>query len=156
MATHTPISEQEVLDAQAAWGASVVAVGDAPTWQESHALATELVEQLYVTDGSLLFRPTLAQEAPFRHTAQAAISYFVGRSTLHTEDGGFALAPWRAVRFDNAGVVTHGATAQAMGDYYFTRPDGTELRVQYSFVYIRDANGKLRIQLHHSALPYSD
>ena len=150
------ITRQEVEAAQRAWGDAVVAVGAAPTWEESHALAQDLVQRLYVTDGSLLFRPTLAVEAPFRHTASGSVSYFVGRSSEHEEDKGFALAPWTAVRFENAGVVSHGHTAQSMGDYYFTRPDGTELRVQYSFGYIRDESGNLRIQLHHSALPYGD
>ena len=43
----------------------------------------------------------------------------------------------------------------AMGNYFFTKPDGTEAKVEYSFGYTMDAPGHLRIVLHHSSLPYS-
>ena len=156
MSSQPAITKQEVLQAQEAWGAAVVGIGAATKPEDAHRLAEELVHALYVTDGTLLFRPTLAQVTPFRRTAECAVSYFVGGSSQHEEDHGFALAPWSSVRFDNAGVVSLGQTAQAMGDYYFGKPDGTELKVQYSFVYVRAPSGALRIQLHHSALPYSD
>jgi hypothetical protein len=42
-----------------------------------------------------------------------------------------------------------------MGNYFFTRPDGNELKVEFSFGYILDSTGELRIQLHHSSLPAS-
>ena len=79
----------------------------------------------------------------------------MGRDARHPEDGGFALEPWAGVRFENAGVVTHDTIALAMGNYFFKRGDGSELKVEYSFAYVRDAQGGLKIQLHHSALPYA-
>lgn len=41
-----------------------------------------------------------------------------------------------------------------MGEYFFTTTDGEDVKVEYSFGYIRDANGDLKINLHHSSLPY--
>lgn len=149
------ITRLEVEQAQASWGRAVVSVGEARSWEESHALAVTLVETHYqVSDGSLLFCPTRASEQPFRATVPDAVSYFVGGDEAHAEDGGFALEPWRAVRFENTGVVCHGEIAMAMGHYFFTGVDGSETKVEYSFVYVRDADGALRIQLHHSAVPF--
>tara|TARA_B100000768_G_C10947088_1_gene236083 strand:- start:353 stop:493 length:141 start_codon:yes stop_codon:yes gene_type:complete len=43
----------------------------------------------------------------------------------------------------------------AMGNYYFTGPDGTETKVEFTFDYVMDDEGNLKINLHHSSLPYS-
>jgi len=43
----------------------------------------------------------------------------------------------------------------AMGNYFFTKNDGSVTKVEYTFGYVRDNNGKLRINLHHSSLPFS-
>jgi hypothetical protein len=150
------ISQQEIEDAQAAWAAGVVAVGAALTWSEAHARARELVRTRYlVDDGTLLFAPTKASITPFRHALADAVSYFVGRDPNHPEDQGFALEPWCKIRFENAGVVCREAVGIAMGHYFFERADGSILQATYSFVYVRDAAGQLKIQLHHSSLPYA-
>jgi hypothetical protein len=150
------IEEQEVRAAQAAWAHGVVEVGAAPSWEASRERAEHLVRGLYrIEDGSLLFGPTKARETQFRHTLKDAVSYFVGRDADHPEDGGFALEPWTAVRFDNAGIVIRGEVALAMGNYHFVRADGSELTAEFSFAYVRGDDGELRIQLHHSALPYA-
>ena len=43
----------------------------------------------------------------------------------------------------------------AMGNYFFTDPDGVEVMVEYTFGYMLDDAGELRIVLHHSSLPYA-
>ena len=57
------------------------------------------------------------------------------------------------MRFENSDVIIDGNTALAMGNYFFTAPDGAEVKVEYTFGYILDDDGKLRIQLHHSSMP---
>ena len=42
-----------------------------------------------------------------------------------------------------------------MGNYFFTTSDGEEVKVEFSFGYIVDSSGELRIQLHHSSMPAS-
>ncbi|MEC7922190.1 MAG: hypothetical protein VX496_02205 [Planctomycetota bacterium] len=149
------IESAEIEKAQESWGRAVVGVGAAPSWEESHALAVQLVQEHYLTEGgTLLFCPTKAADVQFRSSVKDAVSYFVGRDPDHAEDKGFALEPWASVRFENAGIVARGDVGIAMGNYFFGQADGTELKVEYSFVYIRSADGGLRIQLHHSALPY--
>ncbi len=149
------IEAHEVEAAQASWGQGVVEVGACGTWEEAHAKATALVSSHYqVEDGNLLFCPTKASEQEFRRTLQGAVSYFVGNNPHFDEDRGFALEPWTSVRFSNAGIVCQGETGIAMGNYFFGRADGSELKADFSFVYLRGADGSLKIQLHHSALPY--
>ena len=151
------IESEEIEKAQDSWGRAVVGVGAAASWEESHALAVQLVQEHYLTEGgTLLFCPTKAAAVQFRSSVKDAVSYFVGRDPDQPEDKGFALEPWTSVRFENAGIVARGDVGIAMGNYFFGRADGTELKVEYSFVYIRGADGGLRIQLHHSALPYQN
>ena len=59
---------------------------------------------------------------------------------------------WEA--WENEGILINGDQALSMGNYYFTGPDGKETKVEYSFGYALDDDGKLRINLHHSSLPY--
>ena len=42
-----------------------------------------------------------------------------------------------------------------MGNYFFTDQRGVETKVEYTFGYIQDEEGRLRIQLHHSSIPAS-
>ncbi len=147
------ITAQDIEEAQASWGSAVVAVGEAPSQDQAHARAVQLVNKHYLfEDDTLLFCPTKASEQQFRKSLEEAVSYFVGHGL--TEDSGFALEPWSSVRFDNAGIVCRGEVGIAMGNYFFSRADGSELKAEYSFVYVRDSAGQIKIQLHHSALPY--
>jgi hypothetical protein len=79
----------------------------------------------------------------------------VGGNGKYPEDHGFALQPWTKVRFANSGMILREGSALAMGNYFFTDTNGDEVKVEYSFGYIRDDRGALRINLHHSSLPYS-
>lgn len=149
------ITKDRILAAQDSWGSSVVHVGEAGTWQEARDRAEALVKAHYVLDGSLLFAPTKARVTQFRPTLDAALSYFVGRNDSFAEDGGFALEPWTSVRFENTGIVLREDCGIAMGNYFFGKADGSELKVEYSFVYVEDEAGDVKVQLHHSALPYA-
>lgn len=45
--------------------------------------------------------------------------------------------------------------AIAMGNYYFTPKDGNgDVKVEYTFAYVKDKSGKIRIASHQSSLPY--
>ncbi|MEM1057093.1 MAG: phosphoribosyl-AMP cyclohydrolase [Bacteroidota bacterium] len=153
-----PITAAEVEAAQQAWGEGIVAIGQVFTdGGDFSARAQEHIAMHYAyTDGqTVLFKPTLAAEDQFRGDADEALSYFVG--TEGTEDGGFAIAPYTDVRWENEGTVIDedGDMAVAMGNYFFTGTDGSETKVEYSFGYVKDAEGNLKIALHHSSLPFS-
>ena len=154
---HNPVMIEihEIKAAQETWGKAVVGVGAASSREEARSLAVKLVEELYAIDGGeLLFCPTKASVNQFRASLKDVVSYFIGGDPDHEEDSGFALEPWSSVRFENAGIIEREDVGIAMGNYFFGRADGSELKVEYSFVYVRGASGSLEIQLHHSALPY--
>ena len=125
------------------------------------AAATKAAGELYGYGRSnVLFKPTKAVEAQFRPTAADAMSYFVGHKAVtdgHREDAGFAInggKGWADVVFDNHQMDVNGNTAIAMGNYYFTScADGSKTKVEYTFGYKKNADGKVRIFLHHSSVP---
>ncbi|MEM6910906.1 MAG: hypothetical protein AAF555_04920 [Verrucomicrobiota bacterium] len=148
------ITAEDVKAAQKMWGDAVVAIGaageDAPKVAEEAATAAYAFEL-----GAIQFKPTLAAETPFRPDLEGALSYFVSGNDSYAEDKGFALKPWSNVRFDNHTVSMQGNIAIAMGHYYFTGPDGTETKVEYSKGYVKMEDGRVLIFLQDSSLPYS-
>lgn len=150
----TPITTEEVEAAQRAWGNGIVAISAAhKNGEDYRAAAAKHLDTLYNYDnGMVLFKPTLAAEDQFRGTYDEALSYFV--TGMRAEDGGFAIKGWTNVRFENEGIVTDDDNAMAMGNYYFTGPDGSVTKVEYTFGYTRDAEGNLRINTHHSSMPF--
>ena len=151
------ITAEEIADAQKVWGDGIVAIGKAFTDKKDYIKAAENhLDVLYAFEvGDVLFSPTKAAECQFRLTREAALSYFVGGNDKYNEDHGFAIHPWTKVRFENVANYIHGDYAVAMGNYFFTQLDGTEIKVEYTFGYIKGADGKLKINLHHSAIPFS-
>ena len=117
--------------------------------------ATDHINNLYAYGISdVLFKPTLAAEEQFRPTFDEALSYFVANNDACPEDKGFAIKGWTAVRFENVDIITEGSVGMAMGNYFFTTPAGDETKVEYSFGYMLDEDGNVRINLHHSSMPY--
>jgi len=41
-----------------------------------------------------------------------------------------------------------------MGNYFFTETNGNEVKVEYTFGYFLNNEGELKINLHHSSLPF--
>ena len=118
--------------------------------------ATDHINNLYAYGlSTVLFKPTLAAEEQFRPTFDKALSYFVASNNACPEDKGFAIKGWTAVRFENADIITVGRVGMAMGNYFFTTPEGDEAKVEYSFGYMLDADDNVRIVLHHSSMPYA-
>ena len=151
----TPITTEEVEAAQKEWGDGIVAISAAYTKKADYtAAARKHLDTLYNYDnGMVLFKPTLAAEDQFRGTYDEALSYFV--KGMRAEDTGFAIKGWTNVRFENEGIVTDDDNAMAMGNYYFTGPDGSITKVEYTFGYVRGPDGKLKINTHHSSVPYA-
>jgi len=149
------ITEADVIAAQQEWGEGIVAISEVHAEGGDYAArATEHIEDLYAYDhGMVMFKPTLASDDQFRETFDEALAYFIGKEG--TEDKGFAISGWTDVRWENNGIYTDDDSATAMGNYFFTGPDGSETKVEYSFGYVLDEDGDLRINLHHSSLPYS-
>ncbi|MBN2236838.1 MAG: hypothetical protein JW729_04715 [Bacteroidales bacterium] len=154
----SPITSQEVEEAQIAWGNGIVTIGQVYSEQGDYkTIALEHIQKFYAYDlGSVLFKPTLTSQKQFRTDIDGALSYFVAGNQNYPEDHGFAIKPWSAVRWENIGTKIEGSIALAMGNYYFTPSQGgSEVKVEYSFAYIKDEAGNLKIVLHDSHLPYA-
>ncbi len=152
------ITEEEVLQAQKEWGEGIVRIGK--IYMENgdyRQAAMDHIQNMYGYDlSSVLFKPTLASVEQFRGTFDGALSYFIGGNETYPEDKGFALAPYTKVRWENTGINTSSCNmAVAMGNYYFTKANGEEIKVEFTFGYVKEINNKIRIVVHSSTLPYN-
>jgi len=122
------ITKEDVMKAQDAWAAGIVNISKAYIDKGDYkAVAKKHIEDLYAYGKTeVLFKPTLAADDQFRET------------------------------FDEAQhIAIYGDYAVSMGNYFFTPADGgAEQKVEFTFGYIKDANGDLRINVHHSSLPF--
>ena len=151
------ISLKEVENIQKDWGANLVKLGNLKgNFESCENEASQMIKRLYGYDnGIVLFKPTKAKESQFRLSFEGAKSYFIGGDENFSEDSGFALQPWINVRFENASVILNEKTAIAMGNYFFSELNGNVVKVEYTFGYFLDSKQCLKINLHHSSLPYS-
>ncbi|NBB52826.1 phosphoribosyl-AMP cyclohydrolase [Rhizobium sp. CRIBSB] len=155
-----PITVAEVEAAQRAWGDALVAISTEYS-RNGQAAATRLAGQVLDSAygynlGAVAFKPTLTSgETTFRTTREGALAYFVGGNTRFPTDTGFALKGWRSYAIDNAAIIINGTTAISTGNVMLTNDRGEVTTVNKTWGWVRDANGALRIVLHHSSLPYS-
>eukprot|EP00912_Choanoflagellata_sp_UC4_P001041 UC4_evm1s642 len=159
------ITETEVHELQANWANAITSISQAYLEKRDFvAEAANAAANLYgYGHTNVLFKPTKATLNPFRPTGADAMSYFVGNDAVqegqgYPEDGGFAInggSGWSNVVFDNHQIDLNGNIAIAMGQYVFTcATTGDNVRVEYTFGYKRNEDGKARIFLHHSSVPY--
>ncbi|KAL1523286.1 hypothetical protein AB1Y20_018236 [Prymnesium parvum] len=157
------ITKEDVLKAQQSWSNAITSISKVCLEEKDFiAAAAYCAGELYgYGHTNVLFKPTKAAEYPFRPTAEEAMSYFVGGDVVekgYDEDAGFAInggKGWKSVKFTNHQIDLHGDTAIAMGSYVFTcATTGAEATVEYTFGYRKNADGKMRIFLHHSSVPF--
>jgi len=158
------ITEEEVIAAQDAWANAIATISKTYADGGDYVkAAADAAGELYgYGKSNVLFKPTKAAAYPFRPTAGEAMSYFVGCEAVedgYKEDGGFAInggKGWSNVKFENHQIDLNDETAIAMGTYYFTcSTTGSVSKVEYTFGYKKNDDGKARIFLHHSSVPFS-
>ena len=143
---------------QKKWADMVLKIGNAYREKVNlDDLVNELLHGIYAFDHcNILFKPTLAKHDQFRSTKEEFISYFLGQNKVCREDKGFAIKNWRSIKFENFKIVNHNDQLLSMGNYYFKDDDNGILKVEYTFGFIKISPDQLRINLHHSSLPYKD
>ena len=73
------------------------------------------------------------------------------------EDKGFALKPWKKINFGERKIIILKEIALSMGNYFFQSVDkGEEVKVEFTFGYVKDKDNNLLINLHHSSIPYTN
>jgi hypothetical protein len=159
-----PVTRDDVIAAQNHWANSIVDISRVFLQGGDYVgLAGERAGELYgYGHSNVLFKPTKASEHVFRPDATGAMSYFVGYDAVpggFSEDHGFAINAKKGfskVVFNNHQIDCHGEVALAMGTYDFTcATTGAVSSVEFTFGYKRNDDGKVRICLHHSSIPYA-
>lgn len=150
------ISKEEILKVQNAWADSIIDLSRRfKEKTDFEAPAEKLVDDLYdYQNGPVLFKPTKAALEPFRETREKALSYFIGKNGVCSEDLGFAILDWVEISFKNHQIVLQKQTAWAMGHYFFKNSQGETTQVEYTFGYRRGEDQKIKIFLHHSSIPF--
>lgn len=157
------ITYDEVNAAQQAWCEALVKIGKLKEEGGDYkAYAQSVLSEAYNYDhGKVFFKPTLAHgKQTFRNDKKGALAYFIGGDSDYPNDKGFALTPWIKCRYDNAGeanegIQIYGSVAITMGNVWVTGKDGKEVMVDKTWVFKKGKDGKLRIIVHKSALPYT-
>jgi len=157
------ITYDEVNAAQQAWCDALVKIGKLKEdGGDYKAFAEEVLSTAYNYDnGKVFFKPTLAYgNQTFRNTKKGALAYFIGGDAEYPNDKGFALTPWVKARYDNAGeknegIQIYGSVAITMGNVWVTDKTGKEVMVDKTWVFKKGKDGKLKIIVHKSALPFA-
>lgn len=157
------ITYEEVLAAQQAWCDALVKIGQLhEEGGDYRGFANQVLSDAYNYDfGKVFFKPTLAYgDQTFRNDKKGALAYFVGGDPDYPSDKGFALTPWVKARFENtggerAGIQIYGSTAVTMGNVWCTGKDGKDTMVDKTWVFKKGDDGKIRIIVHKSSLPFS-
>ena len=159
----TIITYDEVNKAQQDWCDALVKIGKLKEdGGDYKAFAEKVLSDAYNYDyGKVFFKPTLAYgDQTFRNDKKGALAYFIGGDTAYPNDKGFALTPWVKARYDNAGknnegIQIYGSIAITMGNVWVTDKTGKEVMVDKTWVFKKGRDGKLRIIVHKSSLPFS-
>jgi len=152
------VTTEQVLQAQKLWADGVVKIGSLKDNRpECEEFAGAFIDYVYAFDeGPVLFKPTKCSDVQFRPTKTEAASYFLaGSMQVYPEDKGFAVTPWTKVKFENSNILLEEGRAIATGNYWFTGTDNSETKVEYTFGYKVAKDGKLKIDLHHSSIPFN-
>ena len=151
------ITKEQVIKAQNQWAKTIIKLSSIKKNNVCKKLTIEFLDELYYFEiGPVLFKPTMAKFQQFRNTKEMALSYFIGgEDSVCEEDKGFVKkAVWMDIKFENNNLILENTRAIAMGNYYFQDNNGNIIKVEYTFGY-QLVNDKLKIDLHHSSLPYS-
>lgn len=155
------ITQNAIEAFQKQWGKGLVAVGAEYTMKGDYRKkASAFVDDVFAyMVRPTMWRPTYAMLAPFRMTREGAVSYLAGAypgassSSGYREDLGFALRPWRYVRFENQGITIDENQAIAMGQMFFSDATGVQDQADFVIGLVIDKwEGRLRINLMHTSV----
>ena len=153
------INKNLIEKSQMEWGNGIIEIGKLKQNRlKCEEYTKSFLYRMYDFNNSkeILFKPTKAKIIQFRSSFEKALSYFIGgKNAACSEDKGFALEPWSKVKFENSGFIIEDSRAIVMGNYFFTKEDGSLVKVEYTFSYVLRGS-KLFIDVHHSSLPFSN
>ena len=149
-------TENLVSQMQKRWANIVLKIGKEYKQKKNlDNLVFELLNNIYAFDYcDVLFKPTMAQVDQFRSSKEEFVSYFLGQNRVCEEDKGFAIKNWKSIEFKNFKISEYNNYLLSMGNYFFKDQENKLLKAEYTFGFIKINNNELRINLHHSSIPY--
>ena len=155
-----PLKEinEKIKKAQKRWADGIINIGKYYLEKKNYiALADNFIEKLYSFKyDKVLFKPTKVIKNQFRKKKNEFISYFIGHNKVSEEDKGFALEPYKNVRFESFDFSVFENIIISMGNYFFTNYENEKIKVEFSFGYVLDEKeNELKIICHHSSVPYN-
>ena len=153
------INEGTLDQARRDWGLGILNISEAYESSgigKAREVANEFLDNLYGFEfGPVLFKPTLSGGSKtFRPSKEGALSYFIGENPNYPNDTGFGIKYWRKVDSDTSAIFIEENVAMWIGWVTLVNNNGDEVKVDKSWGYRKDDNGRLKIVLHHSSLPY--
>ena len=153
------INEGTLDQARRDWGLGILNISEAyesSGIDKARIVANEFLDNLYGFEfGPILFKPTLSGGSKtFRPSKEGALSYFIGENPNFPNDTGFGIKYWRKVDSDTSAIFIEENVAMWIGWVTLVNNNGDEVKVDKSWGYRKDDNGRLKIVLHHSSLPY--
>ena len=153
------INEGTLDQARRDWGLGILNISEAYESSgigKAREVANEFLDNLYGFEfGPVLFKPTLSGGSKtFRPSKEGALSYFIGENPNYPNDTGFGIKYWRKVDSDTSAIFIEENVAMWIGWVTLVNNIGDEVKVDKSWGYRKDDNGRLKIVLHHSSLPY--
>ncbi|CAL1137480.1 unnamed protein product [Cladocopium goreaui] len=163
------ITEEEVKSVQAAWANAIRSISK--TYLEGGdyvAAAAKAAGELYGYDGS---KTKVEYTFGYKKNADGKVRIFLHHSSVPysvpaaTASGAITEEEVKSVQAAWANAIKSisktyleggdyvAAAAKAAGELYGY--DGSKTKVEYTFGYKKNADGKVRIFLHHSSVPYS-
>lgn len=155
--TNRVFTDALVTETLQRWCDNVVWIGEVyASGGDYKSAAQQVLTDNYDYDhGKVLFKPTLAYGAhTFRPTKEGGLAYFVGANPSFPEDKGFKLKPWVKVWYNKLSYVLHGDLAVLQCNVHLIGADDSHIFVNKSFVFKLCEDGKTRIILHQSSLPF--
>ena len=147
-----------VTQMQKRWANIVIEIGQEHKKKNNlDNLTSELMQKIYAFDYcDVLFKPTMAKLDQFRSSKEEFLSYFLAQNDACKEDSGFAVKNWKSIEFNNYKITEYKDYLLSMGNYFFKDQENKILKVEYTFGFIKINNYELRINLHHSSIPYGE
>jgi len=156
--TNKQFTKEMVINTLQLWCDNIVTAGKVHSQQgDVKSLAEKVLTDNYDYDnGKVLFKPTLAfGTQTFRPTKEGALTYFVGMNDSFPNDHGFLLKPWIKVWFTDEDFILSEYLAIVQCNIHFIAADNSQIYVNKSFVFKICDDGRIRIILHQSSLPYN-
>ena len=153
------INDDTLDQARHDWGLGILKISEAyenSGIDKARVVANDFLDNLYGFEfGPILFKPTLSGGSKtFRPSKEGALSYFIGENPNYPNDTGFGIKYWRKVDSDTSAIFIEENVAMWIGWVTLVNNNGDEVKVDKSWGYRKDDNGRLKIVLHHSSLPY--